>query len=314
MKLKKLNLLNIVIHNLKKIQSLKNIIIRFFKYEELKNKNMIVNFIHEGNLKIKLPRSSFFQILFNYGICTKRNIDYNGRAKSEALFRKTIYELYKCGYLNSNKSIIDIGSWIADNSIVWAKFLTNKALVFAVDPSEDNHNYGRILSKINNIKNIKWVKAVCNDKANQKLFYEGSIYHTNFNDSGNKKYLISTTLDQIISDEKNTTVDFIHIDVEGFELKVLKGAKKIIFADKPVISFEQHISKEDVKKTSNFLKKFGYRIFMINEVLPDCDLDCRNFLAFHMSKGLPKLKEFNQKNGRSLGIYSSIPGKRLIEI
>jgi hypothetical protein len=52
----------------------------------------------------------------------------------------------------------------------------------------------------------------------------------------------------------------------------------------------------------------------VNEVLQGCSLDCRNFLAFDSSKDLPKLEAFNQENGRGIGIYSALIGRRLIEI
>ena len=104
------------------------------------------------------------------------------------------------------------------------------------------------------------------------------------------------------------------MDVEGLEFSVLKGASKIIKNDLPIISFEQHISQEDIFKVTNFLREFGYRVFMVNEVLPGCSLDCRNFLAFHSSKKVPNVIEFEQKNASGMGIYSAIVGESLIEL
>jgi len=62
-----------------------------------------------------------------------------------------------------------------------------------------------------------------------------------------RKYLISNpdieeitvktiTLDEIIG--TNQKIDFIKIDVEGAEMKVLKGAEKVIESFKPVVIFE----------------------------------------------------------------------------
>lgn len=51
------------------------------------------------------------------------------------------------------------------------------------------------------------------------------------------------TLDSIIPD--SIKIDFIKIDVEGGELPVLKGAKKIILKNKPVIIFECGIGASD---------------------------------------------------------------------
>ena len=53
---------------------------------------------------------------------------------------------------------------------------------------------------------------------------------------------------------------------------------------------------------------------MINEVLPGCSLDCRNFLAFPARKGMPKLSAFEQSNGKKLGVYSAAIGGVLLEV
>jgi len=114
--------------------------------------------------------------------------------------------------------------------------------------------------------------------------------------------------------KKNTNIGLIHIDVEGFELKVIKGAKKIIERDKPVLTFEQHISNEDTNQVFEYLKNFGYRIFMINEVIPGNELDCRNFLAFHSSKKLPNFSKFKENNLKNLNFYQATIGPGLIEL
>jgi hypothetical protein len=82
----------------------------------------------------------------------------------------------------------------------------------------------------------------------------------------------------------------------------------------PVILFEQHISKEKVSEVISYLKNFGYRIFMINEVVPDSDLDCRNFLALPSEKGVLKLSTFEQSDGRDLGIFSAVIGETIVEL
>ena len=45
----------------------------------------------------------------------KRSFRLMSRPFSEILLRNIIFNLYKDNYLNSNFSIIDIGSWIGDN-------------------------------------------------------------------------------------------------------------------------------------------------------------------------------------------------------
>ena len=287
---------------------------RLLSLKNLKENNYCVTFFAEGNLKVKLPKISLWEIIFKKKwFILKKNSDFVTRPKAEVLLRKSIYELYQTAYISSEKSIIDIGCWISDNSIIWSKYLSKNGIVFSIDPSSKNIFYGKILTELNKIKNIKFIRAVCSEKHGIKLNYEGSLEHTNFRETKKGKFLLSTTLDNILKDE-NRHIGLLHVDVEGLELSVLKGAEKIISKDNPVISFEQHISKDDFQLIYDYLKFHNYKIFMINEVLQDCALDCRNFLAFPSTKALPSFTEFNQTNIRDIGIFSAVIGKSLIEI
>ena len=64
---------------------------------------------------------------------------------------------------------------------------------------------------------------------------------------------------------KLDTVDFIKIDVDGFEDKVLVGAKQTITKFNPVINIEMKRMKRPlvVHNCSNFLKKRGYKMVHI---------------------------------------------------
>jgi FkbM family methyltransferase len=295
------------------LSRLKSYINRLAIHFELKRLNYTINFVNEGSIQICLPKVSALEIVLGNGFRVNRNVAYQTRPFREVLLRKIIYELYLTRYISRELSVIDIGCWIADNSIVWSKYLSGLAKVIAIDPSSDNIKYGQELAKLNKIKNIKFVQAICADKSGIKLDYVGTIDHASFHTSTTKNYVLSTTIDEIVAQEA-TPVGFFHVDVEGFELSVLKGALSIITRDLPVISFEQHISRENVNDITSFLKGFNYRTFMVNEVLTGCNLDCRNFLAFPAEKGFPKLASLDQQKSRDLGIYSAVIGDVLIEI
>ena len=303
---------------LKKIEKLiKTPILQYIKYKELKKYNYIVKFLYEGGVEIKVPNLSIGEVLLSYGIIIKRNLYMMNRPYIEILLRNIIYELYKEGYINKKFSVIDIGSWIGDNGLVWAQNLTGDGKVFCIEPSRNNLAYSKKCAQINNINNIVWHERVCSENVGEKLTIDGKTENSSDNHKykfeNSKNSLSSTTLDEIISEKKNTKIGLIHIDVEGFELKVMKGAKKIIERDKPVLTFEQHISKEDTSHVFQYLKNFGYRIFMINEVIPGNELDCRNFLALHSSKELPNFSNFEENNLKDLNIYQATIGPGLIE-
>ena len=292
-------------------------VIRLIKFKKLKKQDYIINFLYEGNIKIKNPKLSILEAFFGYGIFAERSFYLLDRPYSEILLRNIVYNLFKEKYLNSNFSIIDIGSWIGDNALVWAKNLNESAMVFAIEPSKNNINYSKRLAELNDIKNIEWFAEVCSENVGEKLVFDEIAT----NQSDNKKFkisdttdfILSSTIDHLVYHKKNTKIGLIHIDVEGFEFNVIKGASKIIERDKPTLVFEQHISQEDPDHIFKYLKNFGYRIFMINEIIPGNDLDCRNFLAFHSSKELPSFEKFGEDNLKNLGVSRSTIGPGLIE-
>ena len=84
-----------------------NRIEKLYKYYCLKNKNFSVNFFHEGDTVIKLPKVAFWQTILGKWSILKRNSDFASRPTSEVLLRKTIYQMYQSGYICSQLSIID---------------------------------------------------------------------------------------------------------------------------------------------------------------------------------------------------------------
>lgn len=281
---------------------------------KIKQNNFVANFKFEGETKIKIPRFSIFNyFLFNSEL-KKKSVTFFETTNSHVLLRKVMYELFKINYLDADKSIIDIGSYIGDNSIVWSKFLKNNGKVFAIDPYDKNLEFGKMIAGINNITNIEWIEAACSDEE-KDLRYGGSLDHVSFKEEVNQfqKIFKANTLDNLMKKNINK-ITLLHVDVEGLELEVLKGAKKIIEKSKPTITFEQHISLEKFSHVTEFIRSFGYQVFMINEVIPNNYRDCRNFIAFDQMKPMPIIQDFDQHNARLLGIWSATVGPSLIKI
>ena len=74
------------------------------------------------------------------------------------------------------------------------------------------------------------------------------------------KYQIEQkTLDSVI---KNTNIDLLKVDVEGFELNCLEGASNTISAQLPDIIIE--VFEETYDECARFLKDFGYQFFSLS--------------------------------------------------
>jgi FkbM family methyltransferase len=108
------------------------------------------------------------------------------------------------------------------------------------------------------------------------------------------------TLDQEISPD--LTVSVVKLDVEGFELAVLKGATRILSRDRPVILFENNPDAllEAGASTASLvseLRSFGYQIYELLEeaFVPAEPKEFGNFAAIHESDSrLPNLSVIRQ--------------------
>ena len=294
--------------------SIRGFISRLVNFRGLRKCGYAIDFIHEGNIVIRLPKNSWFEVVTGRGEMLSRNISYLHRPNSEALLRRLIFGLYANESISAERSIVDIGCWISDNSVVWGKLLSDGASVFAIDPSPENLSYGRKVAELNNVSNVKFIEAVCADIDGENVDFVGELSHASFEKRPEGGTMVATTLDSIIEKEGSPTIGLLHVDVEGLEISVLKGASGIIENDMPIVSFEQHISREDISEVTDFLRTYGYRIFMVNEVLPGCSLDCRNFLAFDSRKPIPDIAEFDQRIAADMGIYSAVVGGSLVEM
>lgn len=211
------------------------------------------------------------------------------RDDHEVMFRKIHSYLIKKGVIKGN--VIDLGAWIGDNSILWAKQLNS--LVYAIDPSSENIDFIEKMAKHNFINNVITIKKAVSDK-NEIISTNHSINHCSFEkgDAG-KIQLECVSLDYLYENEQIKNIDFIHLDVEGFEFNVIKGSTKLIDESRPIITFEQHLTTDNYLELSSYLYDKNYDIYLINETLKGCRIDCRNILAVPVERKID-IDEINE--------------------
>ena len=220
---------------------------------------------------------------------------FGSRNEHEVMFRRISTYLINQGHIRGN--IVDLGAWIGDNALPWTKSLLmaqnatserldtknigTDALVYAIDPSPDNCQFIRDLASLNNIQNIRVIEKAISDKR-EVLCTNDDLTHCSFvsdEDSG-RNQVKAWPLDDLYAAGEITDVAYIHLDVEGMENRVVAGAQKLINTYKPIIAFEQHLEQDPFIELSAHIAEKGYVVYLINEVLPGCRPDCRNFIAF----------------------------------
>ena len=225
-------------------------------------------FSNDNNVEVKLIKRH------------KSSGTFATRDNHEVMFRRI--NTFLINEKKITKNIIDLGGWIGDNSIPWAINLP-ESIIYCIDPSGSNIRFVKDMCALNKIINIKTIQVAVSDKV-ETLTTNGNIDHCSFvynnpqNNGKNKEYAVS--LDSLYDDGDIKDIGMIHLDVEGMEYRVMKGGENIIKKYLPIITFEQHLEIDNTDEIKTFLKKQKYIIYMIDEILPGCRLDCRNFLAF----------------------------------
>jgi FkbM family methyltransferase len=195
------------------------------------------------------------------------------RIHHEVIFRRIISTLLSNHIIRHN--IVDSGAWIGDNAIPWAKQIQQS--VYAIDPSPNNIDYINQMCTINQLQNVKTIQIALSDKT-ETVTTVDHIDHCSFVCPGNTQaYAVS--LDDLYLKNSISDIDFIHLDVEGFESKAIHGSEQLIRRYNPMIAFEQHLHTDLYVELCQYLQDKDYVVYMIDEVMPGCREDCRNFLA-----------------------------------
>ena len=177
--------------------------------------------------------------------------------------------------LKEKDLFIDIGANIGAISLLASKIVKK---VYSFEPVP--FTYKRLLEqiKLNNSKNIIVVKKGLGSKKEKIPFYvnkyDQGLSSVMPKKNYKKMFLEITTLDDFFKN-KIEKINFIKIDVEGYEFETLKGMKKTIEKNHPKIILEYspifykkiYGKKwyDIIKKQLDFLKKQKYSFYLIKE-------------------------------------------------
>jgi FkbM family methyltransferase len=246
------------------------------------------------NKDIRNLRRNFFYYIFYRAIRRFLNRDikvkiynffvwcsFRKNKMSHSIIRKCDFEDLKelnlIKILSRDKStfIFDCGSNFGFYSLYLASLNeNNQVIAFEASPK----TYQELKKNIeeNEFKNIQCHNLALTNNDNQTLTFfessndwESSLIESNFNDK-TKTIISSAKLDSFEDriEKKNQHI-IIKLDVEGYEMQVLDGAKKIIEKYSPIIILEFSIfidkdNKFNYDYLKSFLVQYDYLIFNTN--------------------------------------------------
>lgn len=185
--------------------------------------------------------------------------------------------------------VMDIGAHIGYFSILFSEIVGSKGKVFAFEPCPEN--YSLLINNISNAKNnvIEVFNYALSDKQGMTELYlsKGNSMHSLIKEYSGGNFGTSVvrtrTIDDFLESINNPQIDFIKIDVEGSELKVLEGMintirknrnLKILIELNPKALFAANSSGEILINT---LKTLGFSLKEIKDsgkiVSPELTVD-----------------------------------------
>lgn len=257
-----------------------------------------LSFPLDGGLELELPEVHPFRLIS--GRERRRLVRLTrliGSRTREPMLRSLVNALFETAYLEREKSLVDVGAFVGDNSLPWSANLVGPGMVIAIDPSRGNMRFGEEISALNGIGNIRWLKAVCGAFDGQILVASGDIDHTSFATKSRSPFLPhkrSARLDSILPAQIRANVGLLHLDVEGMEEAVLRGAERLIEESRPTIIFEFQGDNSQWRSITELLLQEDYKIFEINEPA-GANPDCRNYIAFDLTRKLPNLDQLTNQ-------------------
>lgn len=167
-----------------------------------------------------------------------------------------------------SKVCIDVGCHVGYISLAMLKGMGLSGKLICIDPIEEDIEMVNKTLKKNNASDFKTLAIGLGDE-NKSM--SAGVY----TDSGMARFsdnkftsevpphIQSTfeikTMDTVCKELNITNVDFIKIDVEGYEYKVLKGAKELLLGSKPKLLIELH-GKSTGEEVVRYLEDLSYSI------------------------------------------------------
>jgi len=173
--------------------------------------------------------------------------------------------------LDPHANVIEVGSNQGMHAVPIAQFIA-KGKLFCFEPQRIVFQHLCCNITLNNLLNVYcYNQGVSDQCANTEI--EASDYQTDWNygsfsiDKGfstegefagevHRETISLITLDSHPEIQKLTSLRLLKIDAEGFDLKVLAGAKQTIARHKPVIFIEVH--SDSIISTKRYLESIDY--------------------------------------------------------
>ena len=157
---------------------------------------------------------------------------------------------------------------------------------------------------------MRITRIASNDASFSRQFHSNELSYVDVDVS-------CTSLDHFIDEFQIANIDLVKIDVENFEIEVLKGSSSLFAQFAPVVFCEIHMNEEREIFFKEFIKQYDYQVYVIlSNALLEVDnfgerYNTRNFL---LAKRNNRLKFYSADSGKIERIVKAFQQSYPIEI
>ncbi|MDH3310109.1 MAG: FkbM family methyltransferase [Gammaproteobacteria bacterium] len=190
--------------------------------------------------------------------------------------------------------VFDIGANVGSHTLPLAKLVGPEGMVYAFEPVVWAHKKLERNMELNSFKNIRLVPVALSDqeqthgteqfRASFKISKQTDVgadgkLTQNWWEACDKVNVVFDTMDAFTQKNKLSRLDLIKLDVDGYEGKVIRGAKNTLERFKPIILMEIAPSwakarGENLSEITKDLGKLGYRFFDEEDFSEIDDIEC----------------------------------------
>lgn len=160
--------------------------------------------------------------------------------------------------------IYDLGSHVGFYTLLGSVLVGNTGKVFSFEPLPKNLTYLKKHLQINNIANTQIIEAAVCDREGTAYFETNNCSFQGHLGSEGTLKVRTVGLDELITKEKVPIPNCLKIDVEGAEIKVLQGAKKMLTEFHPTIFLATH-GENIHEECCELLLSLGYKLESITD-------------------------------------------------
>lgn len=217
-----------------------------------------------------------------YSTGTRRRVDYRGISfyadVSDSMDHVVYYGIQDpaqeklFSLVKPGMNVMDVGTNIGLTALMFAKLVGDEGKVFGFEPDPLNHSKAAKNISLNKFKTLQLFNIGLGDTEGQ-----ATIYNVNQGNRGmlrilnkpeasemfDKTTINLTTIDRFMCKQQLNGIDLVKIDVEGFELNVLKGASGLLSTRHPVLFIElddNNLMEQNASALEllRYLWSFGY--------------------------------------------------------